>query len=202
MTASPSRPRFAGLLALCLGFALCAAGQADATGGAVVPDDRVPYDRSLYGGWTDPEGNCLNTRAEILVEYSTGPVHMRKSGCSVDRGRWLDPYTDKIFTEAKDLDIDHIVPLAWAHARGGHSWSNERRREFATWRPNLMPVEARANRQKGSDGPDKWLPDNVQYRCEYVVRFERIARRWELTFPPAEAEAMEVLKDHYCGARQ
>lgn len=202
MLARFSLTRALGSITLCLSLALGLAGGAAASGSAAPPEEPVPYDRSLYGGWTDPEGNCLNTRAEILVEFSTGPVHMRESGCSVDRGRWLDPYTDKIFTEAKDLDIDHIVPLAWAHARGGHSWSEERRRAFAIWRPNLIPVESRANRQKGSDGPDKWLPPNVSYRCEYVLRFERIAREWQLTFRPVEAEVMATLKDHYCSGRR
>ena len=66
----------------------------------------------------DEDGNCRDTRAEVLIASSTGRVHMRKNGCSVDRGKWFDPYTGKTFTQASDVDIDHLVPLAWADAIG------------------------------------------------------------------------------------
>lgn len=183
---------------LALGFAMALG----LVGSAAVAGERIPYDRDLYGGWTDPDGNCLDTRAEVLIEFSTGPVHLRKSGCSVDRGRWIDPYTGDILTEARGVDIDHIVPLAWAHAHGGHAWDEKRRRQFATWRANLLPVTGSVNREKGAKGPDKWLPPRVEYRCEYLLRFERIAKQWELEFRPKEAEAHGVLKEHYCGARR
>ncbi|WP_020411235.1 MULTISPECIES: hypothetical protein [Microbulbifer] len=37
----------------------------------------------------------------------------------VDTGLWLDPYTGNFYTLASDLDVEHIVPLSWAHEHGG-----------------------------------------------------------------------------------
>lgn len=159
------------------------------------------YDRSVYGGWIDESGNCHNTRAEVLLATSTGPVHMRKNGCSVDRGKWFDPFTGRTFTEASDVDIDHLVPLAWAHARGGAEWPAERKRAFANWQVNLLPVQSSVNREKGASGPDKWLPPRVEYRCEYLLRFERVMKTWGLTYFPDEAQAATELKAHYCPVR-
>lgn len=159
------------------------------------------YDRDAYGGWIDEDGNCRDTRAEVLAAHSTVPVTMRKSGCAVAHGRWHDPYTGTIFTQASDLDIDHMVPLAWAHAHGAASWPPERKRAFANWQANLFPVKASVNREKGADGPLHWLPPRLEYRCEYILRFERIAAAWGLSFTPAEATGMAEIRSHWCPAR-
>lgn len=161
-------------------------------------DDPHAYDRNAYGGWIDESGNCHNTRAETLMASSTGPVHMRDNGCTVDRGKWFDPYTGKTFTDASDIDIDHLVPLAWAHARGASAWPDARKREFANWQVNLVPVQSSINREKGALGPDKWLPPRVEYRCEYMLRFERVMKTWDLQYFPAEAEAADEVKASYC----
>jgi len=74
----------------------------------------VPYDRALYGDWADLDGDCRNTRHEMLQMLSTGNTQLTSDGCAVASGRWLDPYTGRVFTSASELDIDHLVPLAWA----------------------------------------------------------------------------------------
>ena len=159
------------------------------------------YDRDAYGGWIDEDGNCRDTRAEVLAAHSTVAVTMRKSGCAVAHGRWHDPYTGTIFTQASDLDIDHMVPLAWAHAHGAADWPAERKRAFANWQANLFPVKASVNREKGADGPLHWLPPRLEYRCEYILRFERIASAWGLSFTPEEAGGMAEIRAHWCPAR-
>lgn len=158
-----------------------------------------PYERSLYGaGWIRQGPGCTNLRADILAEMSTGPVHMRESGCSVDRGKWFDPYTGMTLTQAADIDIDHLVPLAWAHSRGADAWDSNKKIEFANWKPNLIPVLNSINREKGASGPLQWLPPRIEYRCEYILRFERVVLTWELRQSPNELAGMETLKAHYC----
>lgn len=160
------------------------------------------YDRALYGdGWSDDDGDCRNTRAEILEEMSTAVVRRRAGGCSVESGRWIDPYTGNVLTDAADVDIDHVVPLAWAHAHGAASWPAGRKLAFANWAPNLQPVTASVNREKGADGPLRWLPPNVGYRCEYLLRFERVVLTWDLRLSPAERAGMNELRASYCPAR-
>ncbi|MCE6958254.1 HNH endonuclease family protein [Cereibacter sphaeroides] len=157
------------------------------------------YDRDLYGGWTDADGDCRNTRAEVLESLATGPVSWSANGCSVKHGRWNDPYTGRIFTEAHDLDIDHMVPLAWAHAHGAAAWSTAARAAFANDPVNLFAVEASVNREKGASGPLEWLPPNAAYRCEYVTRFHRIVLMKGLVYAPGEREAMDRLRTEVCG---
>jgi hypothetical protein len=157
------------------------------------------YDRDRhFGSWIDEDGDCLNTRHELLESLSTGPV--TKQGCRITHGRWNDPYTGIIFLESRHLDVDHLVPLKWAWDHGANTWSRDRRIEFANDPRNLFAVEAGANRQKGAAGPLEWLPPNTAYRCEYVLRFKRITLIWKLQMSPDEKAAIDQLQVSLCGS--
>lgn len=157
------------------------------------------YDRERdFGSWIDADGDCLNTRHEILAQLSTGPVRMSANGCLVLHGRWNDPYTGRIFTESRDVDIDHMVPLKWAWDHGADKWPAPRRQEFANDPRNLFVVEAATNREKGADGPLRWLPPNTGYRCEYLLRFKRIILTYDLSLSPGEEGRMEKLRHKVC----
>lgn len=159
---------------------------------------KVSYDRHLYDHWIDVDGDCQNARHELLQELSTSAVTMNKSGCTVGTGRWNDPYTGNVYTKSRDLDIDHMVPLYWAHQHGGHSWDRETRRKFANDPVNLFAVQASANRQKGAKGPLEWLPPNEGYHCQYITRFHRIVLTYKLSYSPAEKQQMDALRAKLC----
>ncbi|MFA5700231.1 MAG: HNH endonuclease family protein [Desulfuromonas sp.] len=152
------------------------------------------YDRREWPHWIDSDGDCQDTRAEVLIQTSEVAVKFKRNrGCNVSHGRWTDPYTDRTFTRAADLDIDHLVPLAWAHGHGGSVWSRERKRLFANDPANLQPVEASINREKGSRGPDDWLPPNRGYHCQYLSRFVGIVRNYQLRLETIEVQRLKPL---------
>ena len=156
------------------------------------------YDRDKFGRWADEDGDCLNTRHEMLAELSTGPVRYSANGCRVVRGRWLDPYTGQIFTESRDIDIDHLVPLYWAWQRGAWGWSNDLRKKFANDQRNLFAVDDGINRAKGADGTLDWLPPHDEFRCQYVSRFWRIVLTYGLVVSREETSAMEEQRASIC----
>lgn len=157
------------------------------------------YDRRLYGSWADVDSDCLDTRHEVLRDLATGPVTMSPDGCRVIRGRWNDPYTGRIHRQARQLDIDHLVPLAWAHARGGDRWSARKRRRFANDPVNLFAVQASVNRSKGAAGPLEWLPPDPAYHCSYVTRFQRVVRLYGIEYEVDEGPAYDRLRERLCG---
>lgn len=167
---------------------------------AVAPLSGVPpYSREAFGdGWADFNRDCVNTRHEILASLSTGRVTMNRKGCSVVQGRWNDPYTNRIFTDPGDLDIDHIVPLSFAWKHGAHAWDAKTRLAFANDPVNLIAVDGPTNRQKSDAGPLEWLPPNVEYRCEYILRFTRISKSYGLVFADSEAQDMADLTAFLC----
>lgn len=145
------------------------------------------YNRSDWPHWSDADGDCQNTRHELLVSQSlTEVTFAAEDECIVMRGTWYGKYSGNIFNDSKELDLDHIVPLKFAHGHGGDKWSRDKKREFANDIDNLLLVSASLNRQKGAKGPDKWLPPNHPYRCEYISHFNTVMTKYGLTYIPSE----------------
>lgn len=158
------------------------------------------YQRRAFGhGWDDQDGDCQDSRAEALIATSTTRVRFAdERRCRVVTGRWISPFTGNVLQNAGDVDIDHVVPLAWAWERGAGDWPRDRREAFANDPVNLMPVEASLNRSKGARGPDQWLPPAG--RCQYVTRFLRIVKVYRLEPSTAEMNHLRRQIDQ-CGAR-
>ena len=158
------------------GFSLASLNdRQDSSGG------REEYTRSAFGhGWDDADGDCQDSRAESLIATSTTTVRFADDDrCRVTTGRWVSPFTGNVIQNAGNIDIDHVVPLAWAWARRAGEWGSAQRERFANDPVNLWPVEASLNRSKGARGPDRWLPPSGQ--CQYVARFTRIVKQYDLS---------------------
>lgn len=92
----------------------------------------TPYDRREYGGWIDEDGDCQDTRQEVLIAESKIPVtYKTERRCKVTSGQWVDPYTGTTYTDPKDLHIDHVVPLAEAHRSGAWAWDKGKKVTYA-----------------------------------------------------------------------
>lgn len=162
---------------------------------AAVPAVATSYERSGWlPRWSDFDGDCQDTRHELLVRYSLAPVTFtRADNCKVATGLWLDPYTGNFYSRASDLDVEHIVPLKWAHERGGAHWSRELKRKFAEDPDNLWLVDDGRNQSKGDRGPDEWMPPYAPVSRIYVQRFMAIVQKYGLQPSLAEASRFEAL---------
>ena len=145
------------------------------------------YDRNDWGGWIDEDGDCQNTRAEILIRDSQAEVSF--DGCRVVSGLWKLPYSGGSTTSASQIDIDHIIPLKWAHGHGGDRWSDAKKKAFANDPENLMATSSSANRSKGAKGPDEWMP--AINRCSYAQRWEELIEKYGLVITTGEVVAIE-----------
>ena len=85
------------------------------------------------------------------------PALLEEGGLSeVDSGYWVCPYTGKVFTDPRKMDIDHMVPLKEAWVSGASEWSKEQRVAFANdldYPDHLVATEASANRKKSAKDP-------------------------------------------------
>ena len=154
-----------------------------------------PYDRSDYRHWIDVDGDCQNTRAETLIRHSERTVRFATArGCRVVTGLWTDVYSGEMLFDAGDIDIDHIIPLGWAHSHGAATWDPLKKKVFANDPDNLLPVRARLNRQKGKKGPDEWQPPHNL--CGYAMKWMHVMRKYELMMTAREFDAIADMKRH------
>lgn len=151
------------------------------------------YDRDLFGQrWADIDRNGCDQRNDAL--RAAGRDVQTKPGthdCVVLQATIDDPYTGSEITFVKGentVDIDHVVPLSRAWRQGAADWPAERREEFANTADNLVAVDASANRSKGDDGPEEWMPDAD--RCSYTVRWVEVKTQFELSVAPREKQAL------------
>ena len=153
------------------------------------------YERSAFGhGWDDEDGDCQDSRAEALIATSSTTVRFATDkSCRVVTGRWISLFTGNVIQNSSEIDIDHVVPLAWAWERGANNWSDARRERFANDERNLWPVEASLNRSKGARGPNEWLPPSGA--CSYVARFHRLTKIYKLKARPKETNWISAFID-------
>lgn len=160
-----------------------------------IPSER--YIRKLhFGRWiNDPNDNtCMNTRARVLVRDSQAEVTFRANKrCVVENGLWQDPYTGEEVTSSRKIQIDHIVPLKNAYVSGAWRWDYKTRCLYANYmgyENHLISSGSHENMSKGDRGPEKYLPPNTAYRCQYVRNWLTVKLIWQLTLNPDEVQAI------------
>ncbi|KAM5351779.1 hypothetical protein ACJ41O_004502 [Fusarium nematophilum] len=154
------------------------------------------YDRDLFPHWSTVSGAC-NTREFVLQRDGTNVV--TNSACAATSGSWYSPYDGATWTQASDVDIDHMVPLQNAWISGAASWTTAKRETFANdrVRPQLWAVTDNVNQAKGSSPPNAWKPPLTSFYCTYSKSWIQVKSYWELTITSAEKTALADMLN-YC----
>ncbi len=136
----------------------------------------------LFGHWMKLDGSDCNTRVQVLRNYSYNKNYTTE--CELDwSDKWFDSYTNKVFTSANELQIDHVVPLKNAYFSGAWMWPRWKRVLYTNFQLDpfhLMPVHYFENISKGEKHPGKYMPPNQDFHCEYVGQWIAIKLRWML----------------------
>jgi hypothetical protein len=159
----------------------------------VAEDKTTGYKRSAFKHWIDADRNRCNTRAEVLIEEA---IVKPKIGpkCKLTGGKWLSAFDGKTITNASQLDVDHMVPLAEAWRSGAWKWTFAQRQAFANDLDNseaLIAVTRSTNRSKGDKDPSLWMP--AKDKCVYTQNWISIKVKYSLTADPQEVEKLNSL---------
>jgi hypothetical protein len=150
------------------------------------------YARTKFGqAWADTDRNGCDTRNDVLRrDLRSYAVEAGTRGCLVLRGTLRDTYTTKTISfvrgpQSARVQVDHVVALADAWAKGAQQWPAGKRVAFANDGLNLLAVDGPTNQRKGAGDAATWLPPAKGYRCAYVARQVSVKRRYELVRAPA-----------------
>ena len=154
---------------------------------SVAAERRRGYDRDKFRHWIDADADCQDTRDEVLRAESVIEV----SGCDIATGRWRSYYDGEVWTDASDVDIDHLVPLAEAWDSGGRRWTAGTRTRYANDlrdpRP-LVAVTDNVNQSKSDQDPADWEP--ALGKCRYLREWVSVKIRWRLAVDRAEKQQL------------
>lgn len=120
-----------------------------------------------------------------------GPATQRQKDTRV----WFSPYDERILTEASEVYVDHLVPLANAWHSGAHKWNAAQRHKFANdlSTNQLISVSTVANSAKGDQSPDQWVPPNTDYHCPYAKAWTHVKFTHGLSVTKGEKAALEKM---------
>ena len=160
-------------------------------------DGGVDYVRRDYdgGGWGDADGDGCSTREEVLIAEAIRLRGVTKSCGPVD-GAWLSWFDGRTLTDAREVEIDHLVPLAEAHRSGAAGWTAADKAAFADDLTNphsLAAVSARSNRDKGASDPSAWRPPADAAWCRYARGWIEVKAGRNLSADRAEAAALREM---------
>lgn len=179
----------------------------DVLAGVAVVPMRVrggDYRRAAFGeAWTDendaPGGhNGCDTRNDILDRDLVDKTYVVTTRCpkAVATGILHDPYTSLTIPFLRGnqtgsaVQIEHIVPLAYAWDQGARFWTDQLRVRFANDPANLVAVQGQANQDKGDKEPALWMPPNAAFHCQYAMQFIAVLRGYGL---PVDAKSVPAL---------
>ena len=162
------------------------------------------YRRAAFGdAWDDdndaPGGhNGCDTRNDILNRDLVDKTFVDIKRCpqAVATGTLHDPYTTATIPFVRgnqvgaSVQIDHIVPLAYAWDMGARDWPDELRLRFANDPANLLAVQGQANQDKGDQEPATWMPPNEAFWCQYSLQFLEVMRGYHLPVDQPSADRL------------
>jgi len=157
----------------------------------VQEEKRTGYKRESFKHWIGTGNGCDARKSVIISEAIVKPSVDKK--CSIVGGEWLSIYDSTKVTDAKKLDVDHMVPLAEAWDSGANTWDAKKRELYANDQidsRHLIAVTGSSNRSKSDQDPAEWLPTNKAYVCEYLVNWISIKVRWSLSIDKKEKDAI------------
>lgn len=179
-------------------------------------DSKLEYDRPAQFGsaWQyDYDKSGCETRDDIL-KVSLEAAEM-EDDCKIAAGILrYDPYTGVTSQKMSAADLsslldgEHIVALEDVMLSGAVLWDTEgtpkvedksvsddpyeRRKQIANDPLNVIMVDAGENRSKGSKDASDWLvPENPEYKCEYITRQVEVKAKYGLGVSKAEKKVMD-----------
>ena len=158
------------------------------------PGKQSGYDRDDWGtSWKVK--NCRSVRDRLLINSALKAPVLDKKGCKVKYGVWIDYYTGEKITLSDKPEIDHVVPIKYAHSIGGDRWSKKKKSRFYQDIENLVITSKSLNSSKGAKSFVDWSPASRKISCDYAHRWIIVKTKYSLSFSSAECFNFKALEE-------
>jgi hypothetical protein len=99
-------------------------------------------------------------------------------GAHKKKGIWYCKYSGVPCSTKSKVDIDHIIPLKYAHDHGAYAFIASKKKSFANDTLNLVETSLHENRSKGDKGPSLYMP--AQNKCFYAERWFAVSKKYKI----------------------
>lgn len=133
--------------------------------------------------------SCWSVRDEVIKRQADpGTLKISPDGCSVEAVSFTDPYSGKKISEgnkkdvAKNIQIDHMVPVSYMNSNGGSSWDSAMKAAYYNDMDmgHLIAVSSEENSIKSDSGPSGYLPPaGGKYSLAYAQDWVSVIRKYE-----------------------
>lgn len=159
----------------------------------VATDQKVSYNRTEWSHWSDLDKNGCDSREDVLISQGKNVKADMANGCKIVSGSWVDPYSGTKIDKSSSIDIDHVIPLAYAARHGGQNWSKEKKEQFANdTSVNLIAASATENRKKSDKGPSGYMPPKVEFTCAYSSLWVEVAAKYGLSITKEDKDVLAL----------
>ena len=142
------------------------------------------------------EENCAKY---ARTKYGSGSRYRKhEKWIAAKYGQAWSPYDSQSFDSIKDTEVEHIVSLREAHYSGLCKENKHVKKRFAADMENLTLASPTVNKDKGTNGPEDWIPD--QHVCWYVNQRIMVKRMYGLTVTKAATKKMDEVIEA-CGGK-
>jgi hypothetical protein len=157
---------------------------------------RYEYKRPYFAQWDQPKGQPCDIRDIVLIRDSETPVTFTGSACSVLSGNWIvNQYPSdhlSTLTNAKEVQVDHHVPLKNAWETGAYKWKPWQLKSYGNdlTPGHLYPIDQPSNGSKGERDVSEWLPAYVPNKCQYISDWLAVKYRYGLFLTKKEEDTI------------
>lgn len=133
--------------------------------------------------------SCWSVRDEVIKRQADpGTLKISSDGCSVEAVSFTDPYSGKKISEdnkkdvAKNIQIDHMVPVSYMNSNGGSSWNSSLKDAYYNDMDmgHLIAVSSEENSIKSDSGPSEYLPPaGSKYSLAYAQDWVSVIKKYE-----------------------
>jgi hypothetical protein len=166
-------------------------------------DPASASDKSSYpfSFWPYEFEGCQNTKDQFLEKNSFIKVTYSKKlnqNCHVETGRWRDFFTGEIITNASEIRVTSVIPLAHLKRKSLNKMPTPRVHGMMKDQDYLIILKSGGIGESlylNNDITLTTLPANQPSQCEYIGMWNQMKERWSISTKKFEQNKIEEISN-------